>query len=174
MIILEPKVASDPSQTPPATDRPPAYSDNVPFAGGSQPRSTSTHSPLPAMVSPRTDRSTSATMTPREEALIGQEYRDQCWSILTPCNSPPKWCSRQYWRAVRTETTKQKDTMVFLVSFSQLYYSQLGYSVSRKYRYICISAALYWTCSKSWLGTILFEMWCTHWLIRVCGECECL
>jgi len=35
-----------------------------------------------------------------------------------------------YWRAVRTETTKQKDIMVFLVSFSQLYYSQLGYSVS--------------------------------------------
>ncbi|KIM79558.1 hypothetical protein PILCRDRAFT_560100 [Piloderma croceum F 1598] len=87
MIILEPK-AEHSSQATPSDDPPPSYSEPS-VAGGSRPKFSPTLPP-PAMVSSTTDRSMHIAMTPREEALIGEEYHRQLLARCAQGNHEPK------------------------------------------------------------------------------------
>ena len=89
MIILEPKHASTTSVATPSNHQPPTYSNDIPMAGGSQPIFTPPLSPPPAMAR-STDRYTSTPMTPREEALVGEEYRLQLLARCAQGNHQPR------------------------------------------------------------------------------------
>jgi len=88
MIILEPKSDSS-SQAVPSVEQPPSYSNDIPMAGRSQPISTPPVSAPPAMGSSRTDGYISTTMTPREEVLVGEEYRLQLLARCAQGNHQP-------------------------------------------------------------------------------------
>ena len=89
MIILEPNSES-PSQATPSNDPPPSYGDSEPLAGRSQPKFSSTLPPPSAMASSMANRSMPMAMTPRQEALIGEEYHHQLLARCAQGNHEPK------------------------------------------------------------------------------------